>query len=305
VRLHDGKQVADEGALRFTMRPAEARTLRVVGLAEGDRIQVGFRAQPSFQTTNGGWSAWCDLAAAAAGKGVWSAEGVRNGVPLTAQVRFAEITAVPRGIVATKFLEKDGFRDFDVGDLRRMTVTVVDVDGSPAACACLGVAGLGCAPHLCWRTQLVTDGAGRAEFCMNRNDHWVIYATTGRAYALTIIKVQDPPGPIEMKLLPLPVMKLRIVDREHRAVRGAGLVCTGSKCGTGGGEAEVRALDGIALSTNGSGLWPLRSNAAGEVEVPFLDRLAVTTIFEVRAGKLVAGDLTLRAGEAVQEIVLR
>jgi hypothetical protein len=305
VPVHDGKGIADAGPPTFTLRPAEPRTLRVVGLAGEERVEVAFHAYPSLRTRNGVCAMPYELTAAMAGDGIHSADGLVGGVPVTAQVRFADVTAPPSRIVAANFLESAGFRDFDMAGLRRMTVTVVGADGHRMPCACLGVADIGCAPHICWRVRLVTDGEGRAELCMNRSGHWMVYATTGSAHALALVKVSDEAGPIEMKLTPLPVMKLRIVDGARRPVQGASLRCTGSSCGAGARQAESRALDGIAAVTTGSALWPLRSNAVGEIEVSFLERPAVTVHFKAMAGRLESEEVELRSGDEVQEIVVK
>jgi hypothetical protein len=305
VRLHGVTEAKDEGPLVFSMQPDVERTLRVSGIADRERLEVSFRAWRLFRTKNGGGMSESERVTVTGADGTFSCVGAPAGATVTARTTFAEVLPRPRRIVASRDVQASGISELDLESLRHMTVTVVDAAGRPVPCAWLGVADTGCAPYFCQQERLVTDGEGRADLWLSKGGQWAVYTVHGRDRALQVVKLNDPEGSIALQLEPLSLLRLRIVDASRRPVRGARL-CVTTSVGTGrAGDLEGRALDGVALSTNRASLSLLRSNAAGEIEVPFLERPAVQIRFKVTAGRLESEEVLLQACDEVQQIVVQ
>jgi len=302
ARVHDACAAQDEGPLLFTMRPGEKRSLHIVGLADDERVDVSFRAW-MMPLKGAGGSLESYLTAAGGADGVHAADGAPSGATVTAKVHFTDASPRSRCIVAYDIMGSPN-AELDIAQLRRMSVTVVDGDGRPAPCTLIGLADIGCAPHLCRQERLVTDSEGRAEVWLSRQGHWVVYAITGRARAAKLVGLRDEAGPIELKLEPLSLMRLRIVDAARRPVSGARLRAVPGALVVAQ-DVQDRVLDAVAAATNEPSLDLSRSNAAGEVEVPFFDRQRVMPQFKVTAGRLESAVCSLRAGEEVQEIIVK
>jgi hypothetical protein len=159
---------------------------------------------------------------------------------------------------------------------------------------------------LIWLDRFVTDGEGRAELVVDDQLVWWVYATTDKASGVHIIGKTDPAGPVVLKLDALASMRLRIVDGEGHAVRGARLQYTGGGGGGRSADAVSKALDVIASTVNCGSLELWRSSAAGEIEIPFLARDGrVGVTFKVVAGDRSSGELSVKSAGEVQEIVLK
>lgn len=303
LRMEDGQQAADEGPLAFTMRLCAPRTLRVKGLGADEKVEVSFTPLTAWLSGDAG-SALQSYVAAAAADSVHAADGVPGSDPVVARVRLLDGSPVPRRIVGTSVGE-GRLRDFDVAGLRRMSVTVVDGARRPVPCADLAVSECAATPCVRWQDRLVTDAAGRAELWLGATADWMVYANTGQACAVKVVQMADPAGPVELTLEPLAFMRLRIVDVARRPVSGASLRNTCGGHGVLRQQTEAMALDMIASAINGAAIDLLRSDGAGIIEVPFLQRDRVVTRFKVGAGRLQGGEWTLRPCDEVQEIVVR
>jgi hypothetical protein len=307
MRVHDGQAAENEGPLAFTMRPMPARTMRVLGLGADEHVEVSFRSCQAFLSRDPGGSLQSYLAASAA-DGVHAADHVPAGGPVTARVRLLDTSPVPRRIVGMTGGMDARLPDFDTCALRRMTVTVVEGARAalrPAPCAELAISESSSTLSVTWQDRLVTDANGRAELWLADKADWLVYATTGRSHAMKVVRKADPAAAIELQLEPLSVMRLRIVDRERRPVPGASLRYTCGGYGVLAQASENMALDAIAATTNGVALDLLRSDGAGVIEVPFVERERVITRFKVGAGGLQGGEWTLRTSDELQEIVVQ
>jgi len=300
-RIHDGNVARDEGPLVFVLRPAPCRTLRVLGLADGERVDVWFQGEARYKNGSG---AMPYLLAAAAGPMV--ADGAQPGSEVFARLRLVSDSAVPRRLQVCCYGQSPQLPDVDVAKFRRLSVSVVDPEGRPVACAQFGVSAAQDGIPLIWLDRFVTDSEGRAELLVDDQYAWWVYATSDKASGVHIIGKSDPAGPVVLKLEPLAMMRLRIVDGDGHSVRGARLRYTSGGGGGRSADAVSMALGVIASTVNGGSLELWRSNAAGEIGIPFLARNGRGGVsFKVVAGERVSGEISEQSAGEVQEIVLK
>jgi hypothetical protein len=303
-RVQDGRETPDDGPLTFVLRPAGLRTLRVQGLAEGQRAEVWFGSSAWWRFKNGAGGMTYVLPSRDAADVTGAADGAADGAPVYARVRLVCDSAVPRRLAVVSYGNSAQLADVDLARLRKFALTMVDAQGHPVPGVTVGV---GSPPEGWgggWLDRFVTDGEGRAELWVDDQTGWFVYATTGKASAAHLISTADPAGSVVLELQALATMRLHVVDGEGHPVRGARPEFVG---GSMGGSVEVmdKALDSIASATHASVLALQYSNAAGELELPFLERQRVSSRFKVLAGKRVSGDIVLRAGAEVQEITIK
>jgi hypothetical protein len=246
------------------------------------------------------------LAPAFAADGAAAADGARPDMGVVAKVRLMCDSNIPRRIAVCSDYLAAQVADVDLAKLRKLSLSITDVDGHPAPGVTVGVMIVSEGSGGRWQDRFVTDGDGHAELSVDDKADWLVYAATGRASAARVIAKADPAGPLSFALQALATMRLHIVDGEGHPVRGARAQFAGGSVG-GRRATEVldKCLDNVAGMTNGASLALLHSNAAGDLELRFLDRPTVTSRFKVVAGARSSAIMVLQSAEGVQEVVVK
>jgi hypothetical protein len=301
-RVHDGKQAADDGAVIFVLRPTELRSLRVVGLAERERADVWFRGESPYRFRNGAGVIQYLLPPAPT-DGAAAADGAAVGTDAFANVRLVSDSPVPRRLAVLRH-GAGQLEDLDLAKLRRFSLSTVDVNGRAAPGIHVGIAPAPDSYLVSWSARFVTDAEGHGELLTDDRFDWFVYATSGTASAGCVIAKTDAPGTLILKLEALPTLRLLVTDGDGRPIRGARLEYGGGGLGAKSADAVGKGLDAVASSGNSTMLSLLRSNAAGELIIPFVERVGVGTHFKVVSGSRKSGDLMLQSAAETRRIVL-
>ena len=145
----------------------------------------------------------------------------------------------------------------------------------------------------------------RAELLADDTCDWFVYATTATASAAHVIARADPAGPQTLKLEALATMRLRVVAGDGKPVRGARLQLIRGSLGGSSKDTVGKGLDAVASSMSAGLLALLRSNANGELVIPFLEREGVGHRLEVIADTRTSDELRLQSAAEPHEVVLR
>jgi hypothetical protein len=215
MRIVAGRPDATDGALRLVLASDDATTVRVRGELAADlhlivreQLPFGQFPLPSARPLRHAGGAW-ELAAAPGALAYAVALPRPGGTAPLLPVRL------PWPMPA----------DVDLASLRRFEVRCVGDAGRSASGVELAIGVDGYPPS--WFGTRVADERGHATLLVPPGN-WLVCAVTGDASALAVVAAGSAPGVIELRLLPLAVRRLRVVDGGGKPVAGARVRADGS-----------------------------------------------------------------------------